>query len=190
MIHSHLFSIQCTYNLGPSPPAITLTYLTSLSTTILHSKLEDRLRELVQLCFIKKGNRRYKYLVLGRNRSFFAKKKPGCNLCSSSRRFVPLFVWDWQRFLKKNEKKLVRYFNFTFRYIDDDLSLNNNRFGDFVYRIYPIELEYRIPQIQIYLLDIDTLTYISKLTVGAVKNETVWQKKWFQFSLCELSIYM
>jgi hypothetical protein len=35
-------------------------------------------------------------------------------------------------FLKKNEKKLARSFNFTFRYIDDVLSLNNSRFGDFV----------------------------------------------------------
>jgi hypothetical protein len=35
---------------------------------------------------------------------------------------------------------LARSINFTFRYIDDVLSLNS-RFGDFVYRIYPIELE-------------------------------------------------
>jgi hypothetical protein len=48
-----------------------------LYTTIPHSKLKDRLRELVQQCFIKKnGQRRYKYLVLGRDRSWFAKKKP------------------------------------------------------------------------------------------------------------------
>ena len=39
------------------------------------------------------------------------------------------------------EKKLGRSFNFTFRYIDDILSLNNSRFGDFVDRIYPTELE-------------------------------------------------
>ena len=43
--------------------------------------------------------------------------------------------------LKKNENKLARSFNFTFRYIDEVLSLNNSRFGDFVGRIYPIELE-------------------------------------------------
>jgi hypothetical protein len=43
--------------------------------------------------------------------------------------------------LKKNEKKLARSFNFTFRYIDDVLSLSNSRFGDFVDRIYPIEFE-------------------------------------------------
>jgi hypothetical protein len=42
---------------------------------------------------------------------------------------------------KKNEKKLARSFNFTFCYINDVLSLNNSRLGDFVDRIYPIELE-------------------------------------------------
>ena len=46
-----------------------------------------------------------------------------------------------QGLLKKNEKKPARSFNFTFRYIDDILSLNNSRFGDFVDRIYPIELD-------------------------------------------------
>jgi hypothetical protein len=53
----------------------------------------------------------------------------------------------------KNPQKLNVFFldqncrNFTpqklpvIRYIDDDLSLNNSRFGDFIDRIYPIELE-------------------------------------------------
>ena len=48
-----------------------------------------------------------------------------------------------QGFLKKNDKKLARSINFTFRYKDDVLSLNNSRFGDFVDLIYPIELEIR-----------------------------------------------
>ena len=43
--------------------------------------------------------------------------------------------------LKKNKKKLARSFNFTPRYIDDVLSLNNSSIGDFVHRIYPIELK-------------------------------------------------
>jgi hypothetical protein len=137
-------------------------------TTIPHSKLKDRLRELVQLCFIKKnGQRRYKYLVLGRDRSYFVKK----NHSDSTKKFyetdiidvleclidnifvmfggrvfrqtvgIPmgtncaplladLFLYSYkadfiQVFLKKNEKKLTRSFNFTFRYIDDVLSLNN-----------------------------------------------------------------
>ena len=41
-----------------------------------------------------------------------------------------------QGLLKKNEKKQTRSFNFTFRYIDDVLSLNNSRFGDFVDRFF------------------------------------------------------
>ena len=57
-----------------------------------------------------------------------------------------LFLYSYeaefiQGLLKKNEKKLTRSFNFTFRYIDDVLSLNYSRFGDFVDRIYPIEHE-------------------------------------------------
>ena len=57
-----------------------------------------------------------------------------------------LFLYSYEAdfiegLLKKSEKKLSRSFNFTFRYIDDVLSLNISRFGDFVDRIYPIELE-------------------------------------------------
>ena len=57
-----------------------------------------------------------------------------------------LFLYSYEAdfiegLLKKPEKKLSRSFNFTFRYIIHVLSLNNSRFGDFVDRIYPIELE-------------------------------------------------
>ena len=57
-----------------------------------------------------------------------------------------LFLYSYeadfiQGLIKKNQKKLARSFNFTFRYIDDVLSLNNSRFDDFVDRIYSIELE-------------------------------------------------
>jgi len=57
-----------------------------------------------------------------------------------------LFLYSYeayfiQGFLKKNEKKLARSFNFTFRCIDDVLSLDNSRIGDSVGRNYPIELE-------------------------------------------------
>ena len=41
-------------------------------TTIPHSKLKDRLTQLVQPCFIKmNGQLRYKYLVLRRDKSYF-----------------------------------------------------------------------------------------------------------------------
>jgi hypothetical protein len=56
-----------------------------------------------------------------------------------------LFLYSYeaefiQVLLTKNEKKLARSLNFTFRYIYDVLSLNKSRFGDFVHSIYPIEL--------------------------------------------------
>ena len=55
-------------------------------------------------------------------------------LCSYEADFI-------QGLLKKTENKLARSFNFTFRCIDDFISLNNSRFDDFVDRIDPIELE-------------------------------------------------
>jgi hypothetical protein len=125
----------------------------------------------------KNGQRRYKYLVLGRDRSYFVKHYSDStkkfaetdifnmleflidNIFSmfGGRVLIPMgtncaplladqFLYSYeadfmQWLLKKNEKKLPRSFNFTFRYIDDILSLNNSRFGDSVDRIYPIELE-------------------------------------------------
>ena len=48
----------------------------NLYTTIPHYKRKEGLRELVQLCFIiKNGQRRYKCLVLGREISYFVRKK-------------------------------------------------------------------------------------------------------------------
>ena len=155
----------------------------TLYTTIPHSKLKDKLSELVRLCFMKKnGQRRYKYLVLGRDKPYFVKfhtdstKKyteddiirmleflidniyvvfggrvfqqtvgiPMGTNCAPL--LADLFLYSYeadfiQGLLKKNEKILARSFNFTFRYIDDVLSLNNPKFSDFVDRIYPYELE-------------------------------------------------
>ena len=62
-------------------------------------------------------------------------------LCFSSRRLVPLFVWGRLHTGASQEKRKETSPNFTFRYIDDVLSLNNSKFGDFVDRINPIELE-------------------------------------------------
>ena len=55
--------------------------------------------------------------------------------------FLYSFEADFLDGLKKTDKKLARSFNFSFRYIDDVLSLNNARFGDYLHLIYPKELE-------------------------------------------------
>ena len=41
----------------------------------------------------------------------------------------------------KKKKHLAKFFNFTFRYIDDVLSLNNPYFSQYLHLIYPSELE-------------------------------------------------
>jgi hypothetical protein len=78
--------------------------------------------------------------------------------------FADLFHYSYegdftQKLRNKNEKKLARSFNFTFRHIDDVLSLNYSRFEDSVHRIYPIEIEIQDTT--------DTFTYTSKLPVSA-----------------------
>ena len=46
-----------------------------------------------------------------------------------------------QNLIKQGEKTTARSFNYTFRYIDDVLSLNNTNFENYLHRIYPSELE-------------------------------------------------
>ena len=57
-----------------------------------------------------------------------------------------LFLYSYEAdfldgLLKQKQKHLAQSFNFNFRYIDDVLSLNNSRFGDFLHLIYPSQLE-------------------------------------------------
>jgi hypothetical protein len=59
-----------------------------------------------------------------------------------ARLLTDLFLYSYEAYfiqglLKKNEKNL----SFTFRYIDDALSLDNSGFGDFADRFYHIEHE-------------------------------------------------
>ena len=51
------------------------------------------------------------------------------------------FIRMRQEFIKQSENKLGQLFNFTFYYIDDVLSLNDYKLGDFNDRIYPIKLQ-------------------------------------------------
>jgi len=55
--------------------------------------------------------------------------------------FIRMIQISHRGFSRKNEKKLTRFFNFTFCYIDDVLSLNNYIFGNFVDCIFPIVVE-------------------------------------------------
>ena len=58
---------------------------------------------------------------------------------------VDLFLYSYeseflQKFVKDKKIHEARAFNFTYRYIDDVLSINNSRFAEFLSLIYPPEL--------------------------------------------------
>ena len=55
--------------------------------------------------------------------------------------FLYSYEAEFMQTLQRDDKHLARKFNFTFRYIDDVMSLNNSKFNDFVHKIYPEELE-------------------------------------------------
>ena len=57
-----------------------------------------------------------------------------------------LFLYSYeadfiQNLLKSGKKTIAKNFNFTYRYIDDVLSLNNPKFSDYLGVIYPSELD-------------------------------------------------
>ena len=91
--------------------------------------------------------------------------------------------------MASHKKKRVRSFNFTFRNIDDVLSLYNFKLGDFAERIYSYEFGIKdttdIARSDLYLS--------LHLEIGAGQKRhftTLRQKRWFQFSHCKLPIYM
>ena len=105
-----------------------------------------------------------------------------------------LFLYSYeadfiQGLLKKNEKKLARSFDFTFRYINDVLSLNDYRFVDFGDRIYPIEL------------DIKDTTYTNSSasyldlqlemdSEGRLRKKPYDKRDDFNFFHCEISVHV
>ena len=57
-----------------------------------------------------------------------------------------LFLYSYeaefiQTLIKSGKRHLAKSFHFTYRYIDDLLSINNPKFGDYIDYIYPVELE-------------------------------------------------
>lgn len=155
----------------------------TLYTAIPHTQLKTRLKDLIKRCFFKKnGKRRYKYLVISHDRSYFVINDSKANtkytedqIChmldflidnifvmfgghvfqqtvgipmgtNCAPLLADLFLYSYEAeflegLLKKKEKTLAQTFNLTFRYIDDVLSLNNAKFGDYLHSIYPSELE-------------------------------------------------
>ena len=155
----------------------------TLYTTIPHQKLKNKLKSIIQNSFVyKNGNRRYKYLVLGRDEPYFVKKHSASSNKYTEEDIIKmleflidnifvvfegkvfqqivgipmgtncaplladLFLYSYeaeymQSLLSKGKKQLASRFNFTYRYIDDVLSINNSEFQNNLGQIYPAELE-------------------------------------------------
>ena len=59
---------------------------------------------------------------------------------------LDLFLYSYeaefiQTLIKSGKRHLAKSFCFTYRYIDDVLSINNAKFEDYINIIYPVELE-------------------------------------------------
>ena len=130
----------------------------------------------------KNGNRRYKYLVLGHEESYFVKEHsdskhkyseddiikmleflvdnifvvfagkvfqqivgiPMGTNCAPLLADIFLYSYEAefiQSLLSTGRKQLASRFNFTYRYIDDVLSINNPEFENYLGQMYPVELE-------------------------------------------------
>ena len=154
----------------------------TLYTKFPHQKLKSRLATIVRNSFLhKNGNRRYKYLVLGREGSYFVKEHSDSkNKCTEediikmleflvdnifvvfagkvfqqiigipmgtncAPLLADIFLYSYeaefiQSLLSAGKKRLASQFNFTYRYIDDVLSINNSDFENYLGQMYPPEL--------------------------------------------------
>ena len=129
----------------------------TLYTTLPHDKLKTRLKETIHKAF---SHRNYgsKFVVLGYNSTYFSNKIHKGKTCYSEEQVISMleFLIDnifvsfggtlFQQVVgipMGKDKKIheARAFNFTYRYIDDVLSINNSRFAEFLPLIYPPELE-------------------------------------------------
>ena len=155
----------------------------TLYTTIPHSQLKSRLKDLVFSAFIpKSGKRKYSYMVVKGKVCYLVKgdtdASPKYNEIdivnminflidnifvvfggkvfqqtigipmgtNCAPLLADLFLYTYESAFMNNlkrctNKRLPRSFNYTYRYIDDVLSINNARFSEYLDIIYPPELE-------------------------------------------------
>ena len=155
----------------------------NLYTTIPHDKLKSRLTAIVHQAFcFKNGTKRYEYIVVNYNPTYFVKNHsnakhrytdhdivrminflidnifvecggevfqqvigiPMGTNCAPLRADIFLYSYEAefiQTLIRSGKRHLAKSLNFTYRYIDDVFSLNNHKFSDYVYDIYPVELE-------------------------------------------------
>ena len=159
-------------------------YCPTLNTAIPHDKLKSRLASIIRNSFMfKNGNRRYRYLFLCHEESYFVKEHSDSkhkyseddiikmleflvdNICfvvfvgkvfqqivgipmgtNCAPLLADIFLYSYeaefiQSLLSTGRKQLASRFNFTYRYIDDVLSINNQEFENYLGQMYPVKLD-------------------------------------------------
>jgi hypothetical protein len=105
-----------------------------------------------------------------------------------------LFLYSYeaefvQKLLHEKKKFLAVAFNLTFRYIDDVLSTNNDRFHSYVDSIYPSELE--IKDTTESCTSVSYLNVLLKIDAGGKLTTQLYNKRDdFNFANCQLPIYI
>ena len=159
-----------------------IKHFSTLYTTIPHTKLKARLSELTRNAFkYKNGKKRYEYIVVGHNSTYFVKNTSNAknkyteddivriidflidNIFVECGGFIfqqvigipmgtnyapllaDLFLYYYeaefiQTLIKSGKGHLAKSFCFIYRYIDDVLSINNPKFGDYINIIYSVQL--------------------------------------------------
>ena len=155
----------------------------TLYTTFPHQKHKSRQASIIRNSFLhKNGNRRYKYVVLGREGPYFVKEHSDSKSKYTEEDIIKmleflvdnifvvfarkvfqqiigipmgtncaplladLFLYSYeaefiQSLLSAGRKRLASQFNFTHRYMDEVLSVNNPDFENYLGQMYPPELE-------------------------------------------------
>jgi hypothetical protein len=84
-----------------------------------------------------------------------------------------------EKIVKENKIHEARALNFTYRYIDDVLSINNSRFAEFLPLIYPPELEIKETILNPYLYTCSLYENPSFIIVS-VEIECISTKSWYR----------
>ena len=117
-----------------------------------------------------------------------------------SRRHIFLLIWSiiYTVFALNRKESVGIRFNFTYRYIDDILSINNPEFENYLGQMYPAELEIIKTRQRASLL---LLTWIYSCLSGGTNHFTLffmtnatipitYHKLWFLFLSCNIHLIL
>ena len=111
--------------------------------------MKNRLKSIIRNAFdLKNSNRRYKYLVLEHDETYFVKGHSDAKNKYSEDDIIKMLevLYSYkaefiQSLLSMGKKQLASRLNLTYRFIDDVLSINNPELEIYLGQMYSIKLE-------------------------------------------------